>query len=160
MRTLVVYYSRTGVTRAVAKRIAEALSADVEELIDTKNRKGPLGFLLAGKDAALQKHVPIEPPQTNPAEYDLVVIGTPVWAGTVSTAVRAYLTGPGRDIRRAAWFCTTAKSGIPAALKTMQALLGREPLATAGFFQKDVKRNEHIAALDAFLSKLREAKSP
>jgi flavodoxin len=129
MKALVVYYSRTGVTRKVGQAIAQVLSADLEELIDTKNRKGPIGFVVAGKDAATKQLVPIEPPQKNPADYDLVVVGTPVWAGTMSTAVRTYLSDRGKDIQKAAVFCTTHSSGIDKTLAEMAELIGGQTVA-------------------------------
>jgi flavodoxin len=45
MKALVVFYSRTGATKQVAEALAESLNCDSEELIDTKKRGGPLGFL-------------------------------------------------------------------------------------------------------------------
>jgi flavodoxin len=47
MKTLVVYYSRTGKTRFVAERVASELKADIEEVVDLKNRSGRFGFLKA-----------------------------------------------------------------------------------------------------------------
>ena len=38
MNTLVVYYSRTGNTKAIGEAIAEALNADIDEIIDLKKR--------------------------------------------------------------------------------------------------------------------------
>jgi flavodoxin len=43
MKTLVVYYSRTGTTRKVAEAIAGILRCDIEEVVDTKKRSGILG---------------------------------------------------------------------------------------------------------------------
>lgn len=160
MKYLVVYYSRTGITRTVARYVAEALGADVEELIDTKDRKGPLGFVIAGKDAALKKFVPIEPPKYNPADYDLVVIGSPVWANTMSSAVRAYLTEHGGDIPSAALLSTTHTSGVEESQGDMRAMLKCEVIATIGLRQKSVKRGEHIAAVDAFIDKCRSGALP
>jgi len=152
MKTLVVYYSRTGVTKKVAEQIAGALGADVEELSDTKKRGGPLGFASAAKDAMLKKCVPIGSVRNNAADYDLVVVGTPVWANTMCSAVRTYLTEHGREIRRAAFFCTTHSSGIEEANQQMQALAGCQTVATAGFRQKHVKKDTYIDELDAFLN--------
>jgi len=47
MKTLVVYYSRTGKTKFVAEKIAVELKADVEEVVDLKSRSGRFGFLKA-----------------------------------------------------------------------------------------------------------------
>ena len=37
-KVLVVYYSRTGATRRLAEALAKALQADIEPIIDRKNR--------------------------------------------------------------------------------------------------------------------------
>jgi flavodoxin len=39
-KILVVYYSRTGMTKKLANSIANLLFADIEEIVDTKNRSG------------------------------------------------------------------------------------------------------------------------
>ena len=92
MKTLVAYYSRTGVTRTVAQSIADQMDADVEEIVDGKKRRGLLGCCRSVWDALRKKTLPIEPAQHDPAGYDLVIVGTPVWAYSASTPARSYLS--------------------------------------------------------------------
>lgn len=47
MQTLVVYYSRTGNTRQIAREISDSLECDMEEIIATKKRSGMMGYLNA-----------------------------------------------------------------------------------------------------------------
>jgi len=54
-KSLVVFYSRTGTTKRVAESISNLLKCDVEEVIDRKDRKGPLGCLKSGSDAMSKK---------------------------------------------------------------------------------------------------------
>ena len=84
MKALVVYYSRSGVTRKVAQALAAALGAEIEEIVDTKDRSGAGGWLKAGADASLKRLTAIQPMTKDPAGYDLVVIGTPVWGWTMT----------------------------------------------------------------------------
>jgi menaquinone-dependent protoporphyrinogen IX oxidase len=161
LKTLLVYYSRTGTTKKVAESLAYALTApqapDIEQLQDTKDRHGPIGFLRAVADAVSRKIVPIESPARHPADYDLVIIGTPVWADTMSSAVRAYLDEYGPSIRRAALFCTTASSGIDETTAAMAQMIDGEVVASGGFRAKLVKRDEHIGLMDEFLDRIRDA---
>jgi flavodoxin len=48
-KVLVVYYSRTGATRTLAEALAKALQADIEPIIDRKNRSGIFGYRVASK---------------------------------------------------------------------------------------------------------------
>ena len=69
MKTLVIYYSRTGNTKFATETIAAELGADIEEVIDLKNRQGRLAFLSAGRDAISGKETKIA--QTKKNHYRL-----------------------------------------------------------------------------------------
>lgn len=130
MRILVAYYSRTGHTRRVAAAIASACGAEIEAIRDSRPRTGLLGWWRSGKEAWQGRPADILPIDKDPGEYDLVVIGTPVWAGRMSSPVRAYLTGQQARLKRVALFCTEGGSGGEKVLRQMAALCGHEPLAT------------------------------
>ncbi|MFA4663066.1 flavodoxin family protein [Pyrococcus kukulkanii] len=126
MKTLIVFYSRSRTTKRIAQEVAKALNADIDEIIDKKPRKGILGFLIAGYDATMGKTTEIEF-EKDPSSYDLVVIGTPVWNGRVTPAIRTYLLQNRGKIRNAAFFCTCA--GRPGkCLEQMEEILGKRPV--------------------------------
>ena len=126
MKTLVVFYSRSGTTKRVAQEVAKALNADIDEVIDKKSRKGILGFLRAGYDATRGKTTEIEF-EKDPSGYDLVVIGTPVWNGRVTPAIRTYLLRNREKIKNAVFFSTCA--GRPGkCLEQMEELWGKKPI--------------------------------
>jgi flavodoxin len=91
LKSLIVYYTRTGNARFVAETISSQLGADIEEVIDLKKRSGILGWLSGGKDAKQGKETEIAPTKKKPADYDLIVIGTPIWAGKPTPAINTYL---------------------------------------------------------------------
>ena len=91
MKTLVVYYSKTGNSKFAAETIAAEVGADMEEVVDLKNRKGRLAFLSAGRDAMQGKLTEIAETKRNTLDYDLIVIAQPVWAGSPTPAIRTYL---------------------------------------------------------------------
>lgn len=74
MRTLIVHYSRTGTTRA----LAGALGADVAEIRCKRYQGGFLRYLRAGYNSIEGNLPPVEAPPTAAAAYDLVLIGGPV----------------------------------------------------------------------------------
>ena len=106
MKVLVVYYSRTGNTRFVAEAVTQSLEADIEEIKDGKNRMGVFGFLRCGYEAIFKKLTDIEVSGKNPEEYDLIIVGSPVWAGRLSSPVRTYLHLHGHKFKNVAFFIT------------------------------------------------------
>jgi len=91
MKTLVIYYTRTGNAKFLAETIVAELGADIEEVIDLKKRQGTFGWLSAGRDATGGKETEIDPTKRTPTDYDLIIIGQPVWAGNPTPAIRTYL---------------------------------------------------------------------
>lgn len=104
MRILVSFYSRSGNTKKVAEKISKSLSADIDEIKDLKDRtRTIMGWIISGRDAMQKKSTKIKY-RKNPSSYDLVIIGTPVWAWTISPAIRAYLSE--NKFKKVAFFCT------------------------------------------------------
>ncbi|MFH1054641.1 MAG: flavodoxin [Candidatus Altiarchaeota archaeon] len=130
MKALVVYYSRTGLTKKVGEEIAKTLGCDVEEIFDTKDRSGVLGYMIAGRDAMRGKLTKIKETVKDPSQYDLVIIGTPLWAFTVSTPVRTYLTQNKGKFKKTAFYCTEGGSGGAGTLKAMEEASGCKPVSS------------------------------
>lgn len=127
---LVVFYSRTGHTRRLARAIASATGADVEEIHDPTDRSGTLGYVRSGAEALTGVLAPIERPRRDPAAYDVVVVGGPVWATSVSSPVRTYLWFDREQLPAVAFFATLGGTGDARAFRQMKALVGRAPVAT------------------------------
>jgi len=139
-KCLVVYYSRSGNTRKVAEAIAEGMGADIEEIVDRKKRSGFFGVLGAGWDAMRKKLTDIAEPQKDPGDYDVVVLGTPVWAGTICPAVRTWITNFRERLPAVALFATTGASGIDRTLASMATLCGKEPAARLGLTEAQLAK--------------------
>ena len=105
---LCVYHSRTGKTRQAMTAIAEELDAELVELTDGLDRQGKLKVVPACFDAVRKSARPLEPFRTaRPiTEYDLVIIGTPIWAGRCSPVIREFLKKYGSDLRWSAYVLT------------------------------------------------------
>ena len=154
MKALVVFYSRTGATKEVAEALVESLNCDSEELIDTKKRSGPLGFLSAGKDAKAKKLTKLTDLKRDPALYDLVILGTPIWAGTLSSAMRTYIANNKSKFKRVAFFCTHGGSESQQLFAEMEALCERRPVSILALQEKEVKTGNYQGKIRQFVDGL------
>lgn len=141
MRTLVVYYSRTGNTRFVAEKIAEHLDAETCEVVDKKKRKGRFVILTGGYAALKNKltNIEVSKPIDN---YDFIIIGSPVWAGKITPAIRTFITKNDFSGKQIACFVTLGGDKPEKAIENMkEALQPHTPLATLGIID-DLKNQE------------------
>jgi flavodoxin len=122
MKSLVVFYSRTGNAKFVAETVAAELGSDLEEIIDMKNREGKLGYLSGGSDAARGKETKIAETKRSPADYDLIIVGTPVWAGRITPAIRTYLGKNDLSGKKVAVFFTQGGSK-PQSIEKIKTLM-------------------------------------
>ncbi len=130
METLIVFYTRTGTTQKVAEDLAVHFNADMLELQDNKNRSGVLGFLRSGFDALTSNVTVINDFNHKLDEYDVILIGTPVWAGKMTPAIRTFLLGNAEVFPEVAFFVTLGGTSAQKTLQGMEDLAGKEPLAS------------------------------
>ncbi len=154
MKTLIVFYSRTNVTKKIAEALATQLDADLEQIKSVKSYAGPIGYLMAGREATLRKSTDIEPTAKNPADYDLVVVGTPIWSFNMSSPVRAYLEQQKDNLKKVAFFCTMGGSGDLRAFADMTKAGGQESVARLTLLTKEVTENKFSDKLKEFTDKL------
>jgi flavodoxin len=155
-KTLVVYYSRTGFTSAVAKRIARDCNADLLSIRSIKTRRGIGGYLRSSLEAVLHARAGIRS-TTLRSNYDLVVIGTPVWFGNMSSPVRAFIQQHQPAFKRLAFFCTYGGSGADKVLHDMEALCGIHPIAKVGLRDQEIQHPMREDKLLDFTNRLNRA---
>jgi len=148
MKTLIAFYSRDGHTKRAAEIIAKGLSADIDEIEDKKSRKGIIGFLRAGYDATRGKTTEINFSK-NPANYDVVIVGSPVWNGRVTPAIRTYLLKNRNSIKKIAFFVTCA-SREGKCLMQMREIYGGSVMV-----ERIIKRNKIEKGVKSFVEELK-----
>lgn len=152
-RILLVYFSRTGHTRKVAMEIASALGCDVEELRDRVGRGGPLGYARSSLEAIARFDTLLAPTQHDPADYDLVVVGTPIWFWNLSSPVRTWARRHRESLRKLAFFCTCGSSGGQRALAELEAICG-ETVASLVLTDREIDSGAHAASVAAFVGQV------
>ncbi|CDA34092.1 putative uncharacterized protein [Firmicutes bacterium CAG:536] len=93
MKKAVVFYSLSGNTQAAAKEIAEGIGADLIELklvkpFPTEKSKQ---LALGGMQAMFGMKPAIQELSKNIKEYNVLILGTPIWAGTIDSPVHSFL---------------------------------------------------------------------
>jgi len=159
MKSLVSYYSRTGHTKKVAELLAEQLSADLEAIsVATEKNVGTLAM-----QAFLSLKAKIAQTTKDPASYDLVLVGSPVWGGRMSSPIRTYLAQNKHKFARVALFCTHGNldsEGSVKMLQSMERLVGKESASMLDVSQNDMESGAYIEKVKQFAAKLAGSASP
>ncbi|MDR2096867.1 MAG: NAD(P)H-dependent oxidoreductase [Treponema sp.] len=110
MKTAVIYYSLDGNCAMIAEQAALQLKADVFRVLlaDTKDRRGIAKMFWGGRMAVMHKKPEIQALAVNPGAYDLIVIGTPVWAASPAPPLASFLEKTPIRGKKIALFCCHA----------------------------------------------------
>ena len=113
MSTAVVYFSRSGATRAAAEYLAEKLDADLFEL--KRKEPYPEEYRAVVNEAMeeLKSHsLPELEMVPDVTKYDTVLVGSPNWCGTFVAPVSTFFAKAALAGKRVALFCTSGGSGL------------------------------------------------
>lgn len=151
-KTLVLYYSQLGNTKAVAEEIATKLNADIEEIVcvnpyDTSFR-ATIARCMEEREAGVLPE--IQPVKADLSKYDVIFIGYPVWFGTYAPPVTAWLNGVDLAGKKIVPFCTFGSGGLESSVKD---LAEKQPAAEIlpGYGVRAARLEAMPAEVDQFL---------
>ena len=109
MNTLVIYFSQTGTTKAVAEKIAEIKKADLIEIKSEKSYEmsywKTVFTSLKEIFTKARPKLAMEIPDTE--KYDRILIGCPIWCSVVPNVVLTLLDSMNLKEKHAALFTTS-----------------------------------------------------
>lgn len=122
MKTVVVFYTRFGHTRALAEELARHLGAELREIKGAREH-GYVGMALG---AVFNAHFRIEPMELDFQDVGLVVLCTPIWVGKPACPTRTFLRDAHLEGRRVAVALSTAGHELAMAPQSIERALARQ----------------------------------
>jgi flavodoxin len=150
VKKLVVYYSLDGNTRFIARAIADSVGADVLELkVDAEPPKNSFMKYFWGGRQVMTKQIPsLIPFSQHPEDYDMLFIGTPVWAFSYAPALAAFFSRFSLKGKKVALFCCSGGMKGKTFERMKEKLFGNTFLGEKHFIEP-LRRREEQAALEA-----------
>ena len=108
-KSIILFYSFEGTTKKVAEYLSEELKIPWEEIkpINNLKSKGFSKYPIGGGQVIMKKKPELRPIEADLDEYDTIFIGSPIWAGNFTPAIRTLLeTGILKD-KNIAFFYTS-----------------------------------------------------
>jgi flavodoxin len=125
-KTLVAYFSASGVTETVAEKVAKMAGADLFEIKPAvPYTEEDLNWMDKQARSTLEMKDPASRPETtgtveNMADYDTVIIGFPIWWYTAPTIIKTFLEAYDFSGKKIALFATSGGSGFGKTTKDLE----------------------------------------
>jgi flavodoxin len=157
MKTCIVYTSYSGNTRSVAETVCDALGGELIEVVSKEYTSKISAYTIGCYRAMKGMSDPIEPKTIDVAAGDVIVIGTPVWAGKATPAINAAVAAlDGCMGKKAVIFATCGKDGgetLPIIKKALEA----KGVTVAGEFVFDRAGMKDPEKFKAMIAKIQSA---
>ncbi len=145
---LVAYFSAEGTTAKVAQQLADAIGADLFEIKPQQpytaadlQWMNPLAR--CNKEKFGKKDVPFEGAIQNLSDYDLILIGFPIWYYCAPNIVNTFVKSHDFTGKRIGLFATSGGSGMGKTAEKMKPCLnGNGEIIDARLFQISVSQEE------------------
>lgn len=128
MKCLIVYYSFEGNTELVAKQMQMAIGADILSIKPQKEMKakGFSKYIWGGKQVLMKNKPKLEAFDVDIEQYDLLLLGSPVWAGSFAPAMNTFLADMNIQHKYIGLFCCASGGKGKVFEKAKQQLEGNK----------------------------------
>jgi flavodoxin len=147
-KTLILYYSRTGNTKLCCEALQKELGADMIEIKDLKNRSGGWGFFTGAVGSMFDVHTDIDPVKPDLSPYINIIIASPIWTGTLSTAIRTLIDKNQFGGKKVLLFTTTNAAEKEKYIEKSKARVAKNGAQVAGYYQVVVKKEVDKQKID------------
>ena len=146
MKTLVAYFSASGNTASLAKRLAKAAGADLFEIKPEKpytdaDLKWTNPLARCNREKIGKKDVPVAGRVEDFGSYEMIFIGFPVWYYAAPNIIETFVKSYDFAGKKVALFATSGGSDITKAPAKLQPLMKGE-IAGAKLFRPDANYAE------------------
>ncbi len=138
MRSLVIFYSKSGMTYTVANTINKILNSHTKEIIDYDNHK-PIHEYLFPKIFNDSK---INPEKIDIDYYETIFIGSPIWLGSITPAIRKFIENMNFKNKNIILFTTQKGFGTETAIKNFCKLIKKHDGKIKGCFAINTNCNK------------------
>ena len=122
-KMLVLYYSQTSNTKAVAQEIANKLNADIEAIEAVTPYGTDYKATIERSKKEREKGITpkIKPVKANIAKYDVIFLGYPIWFGTYAPPIATWLSKVDLSGKKVVPFCTFGSGGLESSMRDLAA---------------------------------------
>ncbi|MBO4642926.1 MAG: NAD(P)H-dependent oxidoreductase [Bacteroidaceae bacterium] len=122
-KILVLYYSQTGTTKAVAEEFQQKLGADIEAISVENDYTGNFQETI---DRCMKERETGELPILNPLkanldDYDVIFLGYPIWFGTYAPPIKTLLKEINLEGKEIVPFCTFGSGGLYSSIQDLES---------------------------------------
>jgi flavodoxin len=149
-RILVVFYSYTGTCRQLAELLCAQLGWPRGEIVETRSRAGAAGTARCLLDTLLHRHPDIRYDGPDPANYDAVVLVSPIWLYGLAGPMRSFVAQYAPSLKKFAVVSVMGSAGASNAVAEIDRRLGRAPLIATAFTGREVADGSCAIRLQAF----------
>lgn len=112
MKSIVIFYSMDGNTQLVAEKIQQIFHSDILQLKLVKEppNEGLLRLFWIGKQVYLKEKPNLAELRRDFSAYDKIFLGSPIWMGTMTPAVRSFIAQAELSGKLVIPFCTYKES--------------------------------------------------
>ena len=128
-KTLVLYYSQTSTTKAVAEELQNRLGADIDSIVAEDPYTGDFGATIQRCQKEMAENVmpKVKPLNVDLKNYDTIFLGYPIWFGTYARPMLAFIKEVNLEGKAIVPFCTFGSGGLNT---TEESLKVDQPKAT------------------------------
>ena len=138
-KVLVVYFSRTGTTKTVAKKIKKMTGGTLFQIQTKKKYPSNYDKMLntAQKEQDEKARPALKKKVKSMKKYDIILIGYPIWWGDAPMAVYSFLESHDLSGKTIIPFCTSGGTGIGSSVKNIKKVC-KKAKVKAGLTANDV----------------------